>query len=253
MSDWDVVFFHAHPDDEAIFTGGTCARLAAEGYRPIVILATSGEGGLSDEMSRDHTARLRRSEAEAAAALIGAQVIFLGYPDSGLYGEHDDGFAHLPLEQTVDHLAVILRDIDPAALVVYDDNGIYGHPDHIQVNQVGRAAAAAAAIDTVYLSTVDREYLHFVETHVVVDAGLPDRATGLRLSSTTIGQPTVLIDLAIDVEAFLPNKRAAMAAHASQLPDESQVMRLTPQAFAAVYRWEWYCRQGPTSVLDQFS
>jgi hypothetical protein len=28
-----VVAFHAHPDDEVLLTGGTLARLAAEGHR----------------------------------------------------------------------------------------------------------------------------------------------------------------------------------------------------------------------------
>ena len=37
-----TVFFHAHPDDEAIFTGGTIARLAAAGHRVVVLVATGG-------------------------------------------------------------------------------------------------------------------------------------------------------------------------------------------------------------------
>ena len=38
-----VVFFHAHPDDEAIFTGGTMALLAAAGWRVVLVVATAGE------------------------------------------------------------------------------------------------------------------------------------------------------------------------------------------------------------------
>ncbi|HVW33567.1 MAG TPA: PIG-L family deacetylase, partial [Acidimicrobiia bacterium] len=41
-----IVFFHAHPDDEAIFTGGTMALLAGAGWRVVLVLATAGEQGV---------------------------------------------------------------------------------------------------------------------------------------------------------------------------------------------------------------
>ena len=45
MPSGTVVFFHAHPDDEAIFTGGTIARLADSGHRVVLVVATKGELG----------------------------------------------------------------------------------------------------------------------------------------------------------------------------------------------------------------
>lgn len=39
-----VLAFHAHPDDE-VLTGGTLARLAAEGNRVIIVVATDGVMG----------------------------------------------------------------------------------------------------------------------------------------------------------------------------------------------------------------
>jgi hypothetical protein len=33
-----IVAFHAHPDDEVLLTGGTIARLAAEGHRVIIVV-----------------------------------------------------------------------------------------------------------------------------------------------------------------------------------------------------------------------
>ncbi len=44
-----VVFFHAHPDDEAIATGGTMAKLSAAGHRVICVTATKGEHGEVDD------------------------------------------------------------------------------------------------------------------------------------------------------------------------------------------------------------
>jgi LmbE family N-acetylglucosaminyl deacetylase len=40
-----LVFFHAHPDDEAISTGGTMAKMAADGHRVVLVVATNGEEG----------------------------------------------------------------------------------------------------------------------------------------------------------------------------------------------------------------
>src|SRR5687768_17000399 len=44
-----VVFVHAHPDDEAIFTGGTMAQLAADGHRVVLVVCTGGELGLTTD------------------------------------------------------------------------------------------------------------------------------------------------------------------------------------------------------------
>jgi len=38
-----VVAFHAHPDDEVLLTGGTLARLAAQGHRVVIVMATDGD------------------------------------------------------------------------------------------------------------------------------------------------------------------------------------------------------------------
>jgi hypothetical protein len=35
-----VVFFHAHPDDEALATAGTMIKMSAAGHRVLLVLAT---------------------------------------------------------------------------------------------------------------------------------------------------------------------------------------------------------------------
>ena len=100
---------------------------------------------------------------------------------------------------------------------------------------------------TVYGATVDREYLHFVETHVVAEAGLVD---DLGLVRSRIGVPTVEVAVAVDVRAALAAKRAAIAAHASQIPESSSVLQLPDHHFADVYGWEWFVRWGARGPLD---
>jgi LmbE family N-acetylglucosaminyl deacetylase len=250
-----VVFFHAHPDDEAIFTGGTMTMLAAAGHRVVLVVATGGELGLPVLDTPDHLVAIRSQETERAAELLGTSAVhLLGFHDSGMPGDPANDaagcFWRSPVDDAAAALAAILSDESAAALVVYDETGIYGHPDHIQVHRVGHRAAALAGVATVYEATVDREYLHFVETHLVAEAIL----TGdLGLVRSHIGTPTVAITTAVDVRSTLDTKRAAMAAHASQIPETATALQLPVDRFAAVYGWEWYVRHGPPGPIDDLA
>src|SRR6266480_4443752 len=116
-----VVFVHAHPDDEAIFTAGTMRLLSEAGHRVVLVVATGGELGLphEDAAGPDHLAAVRRDETDAAAGLLG-----------------------VARTEVAGRLAAILEDEQASALVTYDETGIYGHPDHLQVH---RAASMAAS------------------------------------------------------------------------------------------------------------
>ena len=247
-----VVFFHAHPDDEAIFTGGTMALLAKGGVRVVLVVATSGELGTPEPGALD-LGRARRDETiESCAALGVDDVVFLGWADSGLDGQNPTGFCHADGAAVTASLRAAMAAFGPIdAFVSYDDHGIYGHPDHIKIHEVGRRAAQELDLPTLYEATVDREYLHFVETHVVVEAGLGERPIGRGLAATDLGLPTLLIDTAIDVHSVLDCKRTAMAAHASQLPADAPAFALGQVNFGAVYGYEWFVRRGPQSVLDE--
>jgi LmbE family N-acetylglucosaminyl deacetylase len=73
-----IVAFHAHPDDEVLLTGGTIARLAAEGHRVIIVVACDGDVLPGPRQGR------RLGELRASAAILGAAAAgWLGYADSG--------------------------------------------------------------------------------------------------------------------------------------------------------------------------
>ncbi len=286
-----VVFLHAHPDDEAIFTGGTLRLLADAGWRTVVVFATGGELGAPPRPAEgeatagpDEVADVRADESQVAAVELGvAKVHFLDFADSGLPTGHGfvpapGSLAAAPLDEVTDRVAEILVEEQAETVVTYDAHGIYGHPDHIVVHRAGVLAAGRCGLLTRYEATVDREYLHFVETHLVEEAhaagatpasllgtggsvndlrptepGEGDHDQGvarLGLAASGFGTPTVLVDLALDVAAALPTKRAAMAAHASQIPPTSSALLLDSHAFAEVYGLEWYLRFGPPGALD---
>jgi LmbE family N-acetylglucosaminyl deacetylase len=267
-----VVFFHAHPDDEAIFTGGTIYKLAAAGYRVVLVLATGGEQGVGccPLPPGGMMATVRAAETMAAAELLGiAQVAFLGYADSGMPGDPANSapgaFACADVDEAARRLAAICAQERAVALGSYDPGGIYRHPDHLQVHRVGARAAQIAGVATVYEATVDYEYLHFVDVHLVEGAsrsliegsdwsGMPSRSP--RASSRTpsrplahVGLPTAEITTVVDVRACLEVKRAAMAAHGSQIPETH--LGVSPEQFAAVYGYEWFVRRGPRGPIEQ--
>jgi LmbE family N-acetylglucosaminyl deacetylase len=118
------------------------------------------------------------------------------------------------------------------------------------VHRASTLAAGVAGTPTVYEATVDREYLHFVETHLVEQAIL---AGDLGMVRSHLGMPSVMITTAVDVSAKLDRKRAAMAAHASQIPETTSAFQLGLEQFSAVYGWEWFVRHGPPGPIDELT
>lgn len=244
-----VVFFHAHPDDEAIFTGGTMLGLRRAGHRVVLVVATAGELGARPADVAGCLGVRRRLETERAAALLGVhRVEFLGYQDSGMAGDPANSspraFCAAPTGEAAARLAAVLRDEAADAVVVYDERGVYGHPDHVKVHEVGLTAAAMAGVETVYESTIDGEYLHFVEEHLIDGAREPDT------HRRSVGVPSVFITTALDVRDVLATKRAALAAHESQVDPESWALTMPEHTFAQVYGYEFYVRRGPAGPID---
>ena len=245
-----VVFFHAHPDDEAIATGGTMAKLAAEGHRVVCVLATKGELGEVEEgfLSDGEALEARRvAETEASCRILGvARGEFLGYRDSDMMGRtgNDDPscFWRADIEEAATKLAALLEAEAADVLVVYDDHGNYGHPDHIQVHRVGVRAAELAGTPRVYESTFDRG--RFAELTALAQGGdLPDIPDTEGVDET-MGSPSWMITTKVDVRDYLDVKKAAMAAHASQIGETSFFLNMSDETFALAWGVEDYIRRG---------
>ena len=245
-----VAVIAPHPDDESIFCGATIARLADLGHRVVVVAAT--DGGAGRAVDRD-LATVRHAELDAAAAILGCHgVHHLGLGDSGLSAEpHAGSFAALDPSLCAAPLADLLRDLAVTDLICDPVGGIYPHHDHRQAHEVTLRTASLLGIESVLAMTVDREHLHFVETHLVVDA---HRSFELSAPGAPpgFGASTVEIDVEVRSEQpHLDRKRSAMAAHASQMPPHSAVMRLGPDAFRSVYGIEWFIRVGTDDTLER--
>jgi LmbE family N-acetylglucosaminyl deacetylase len=243
-----LVCFHAHPDDEAIMTGGTMARAARDGHRVVVVFATRGELGEVDDgvlAESEGLGERRAIESQRAADVLGvARVEFLGYWDSGMAGEDtngaDDAFASADVEAAAVRLAEILREEDAEVFTAYDERGGYGHPDHVMVHDVGLRAAALAGTPRVYCATVSREHFQMLarerlsELPPAVDVPDPDELD--------LGVAEARITTFVDVRPQLSLKRAAMAAHASQIGETSFFLSLDDDLFAETFGTEWFIR-----------
>ncbi len=256
-----VVFFHAHPDDEAIATGGTMAMLSSQGHRIVLVTATRGElGEIPDGLLSDGETLSERREDElaSACALLGvARHEYLGYRDSGMQGEqtNDDPecFWQADVEEAAKRLAVILNAEGADVVTFYDEHGGYGHPDHVQVHRVGLRASELAGVQRVFMSTMNRDHVMELaekakELGVSGFEDFEERREGL----DEFGTEAKYITTAIDVTAFLEAKRRAMAAHASQIAETSFFLAIPPEAFEAVWGTEWYIHVGsePTGELE---
>jgi LmbE family N-acetylglucosaminyl deacetylase len=242
-----VVVLHAHPDDEAIFTGVTLRRLADAGARTVLVAATAGELGESRVPLRvgETVPERRIVELEQAAALLGvSRLVLLGCRDSGLpgwsSGAHSRALAAADPVRLAARVAEIADDEGAATLVHDDEQGIYGHPDHQATSRIGATAAELVGA-TAYRVTVDREHLHVSarDRHLVHGAA--------RAAAVPFGRMTAEISLAIaGTPSELSAKRAAITAHASQIAEAD----VPADGFADAYGLEWFRRSGPPGVLD---
>ncbi len=254
---YTLVTFHAHPDDESITTSGTMARAKAEGHRVVLVVATRGELGeyAPDALAPGETLSDRRvAEQQAAAAVIGVDRLeFLGYHDSGMEGEptnDDEGsFARADIDEAATRLADILRDERADVLTVYDDHGGYGHPDHVQVHRVGVRAATLAGTGRVYESTMNRDFIQgMLATRGDEMPDAPEAPDPAQMDD--FGSPASIITTTVDVRDYVELKRAAMAAHASQIPADSFFLALPPDAFREAFGTEWYIRRDAPEIRE---
>jgi N-acetylglucosamine malate deacetylase 1 len=186
-----ILAIHAHPDDIETLGAGTLALLAAKGHRITIATMTAGDCGATDT-SLEETARIRKAEAAAAAALIGADYHCVGLPDLGVF--NDDAQRRRTTE--------ILRAVRPE-IVITGSPADY-HPDHEATSILVRDACFAAPVPnyktgpSAVLETIP--HLYFMDPIEGRDR------TGLK----------VMPEFGVDISAQIATKRAMLEKHVSQ-------------------------------------
>ena len=257
-----LVCFHAHPDDESIATGGTLARAKAEGHRTVLVVATGGDHGEvpPDLAHGESLVDRRRVETQRSCEVLGVdRLVWLGYADSGMTGwaqNADPGaFLNAPLDEVAERLAAVLRDERADVLTTYDWHGGYGHPDHIQVHRVGHRAAELARTPRVFESTMNRDAMirFFRMAREMGVAPEPDGEDwdpeGPADDGNPFGTPEAEITLAVDVVAFVEQKRRSIRCHASQITDAGFFSQMPDDVFAMVFGTEHFIERGGTPPM----
>jgi LmbE family N-acetylglucosaminyl deacetylase len=248
-----LVAFHAHPDDETLTQGGSIAKAVDEGHRVVIVYATGGERGQAPDgllAPGESLVERRVLEAERSAAALGtARLVWLGYVDSGMMGtadNHDPAcFWQAEVDEAAERLAAVLREEAADVLTIYDENGNYGHPDHVQVHRVGLRAAELAAVPEVLEVTMSRDHVRSLidaaaDLGIVPDGEWPDFDD----PDLVFGVPASAITTTVDVTPWLDRKRKAMEAHASQIIDMGPFFAMPDDVFAAALGTEFYIRHG---------
>lgn len=225
----------AHPDDESFGAGGIMALAAAAGNPVWVLCATNGDqGGKPGEVGVDHSLDpdIRREELRCACQALGvAEPIFLGYRDSGMegWGAPEGSLSLAPVEEAVERILAVIRQLRPAVIVTFDPGGVYGHPDHVACSAVATEAYRQAAAEpggpvALYHQALPRSAVLGMQAAMAAqrlasgDTSEPtedDRRQGeafLRLA-----RPDEEITTIVSISAVLERKAAALACHDSQM------------------------------------
>jgi len=247
-----LLLVHAHPDDEAIATGGVMMKARADGHRVVLVTATRGEVGeihnMDEASSRPRLGEIREKELETAARILGVnRGEFLDYRDSGMAGtadnENPSSFHMAPLNEAAGKLMTILHEEKPDVVVTYGEEGSYGHPDHVKAHYVTVAALdqMLRASDSwspkkLYFPAIPQSLLDGFQEM------MPEEFRQQVESSTIqiIGTPDELVTTRIDVSDYVARKRDAFRAHVSQNDPNSFFATMQDQMYELAFGTEYF-------------
>ncbi len=198
LPNWrSVLVVVAHPDDESFGLGAVLATFS--GASVVVLCFTHGEASTLHGVEGDLTS-LRERELAAAGQVLGADPpVLLSYPDGAL--------AMVGVDELSRHVAAVADQVGADGLLVFDTDGVTGHPDH-----VAATAAAVAAAD---------------RSGVPVLGWTVPRAVAAALNAEYgadfTGQEDADIDLVVTVDRTL--QLAAISCHPSQAVPGSLLWR----------------------------
>lgn len=256
-----MLLVHAHPDDETINNGVTMAKYAATGVAVTLVICTRGEEGevLVTELANlasnkdDKLGEYREIELKNAMNELGIKDFrFLGFPnkkwrDSGMMGmpqnERDDVFWQADLDEAANDLVKVILEIKPQVLITYDDFGGYGHPDHIKAHRVAMRAAEIALnqgwqIEKIYHNTMPKSVIQMgIEKMREVGS---DFFGAESVDDLPFAKPDELVTTVINAPEYVPQKLAAMKAHATQISIDGPFFALSDNLGLEIWGDEYY-------------
>lgn len=119
----NILAVGAHPDDIEILCAGTLALYARGGHAVSMAVFTHGDMG-DLQIPPEKLSKIRKTESEAAAAIIGARLIWPGVMDE-----------HVFANETQRRIMIdLIRTADPDVILTHSPNDY--HPDHRYTSQL---------------------------------------------------------------------------------------------------------------------
>jgi mycothiol conjugate amidase Mca len=260
-----IMIVHAHPDDEAIVTGGVLARYSAEGIRTVLVTATLGEEGeiVVPEMNtpevKARLAEVRLEELRQAVAILSIDTLeILGYRDSGMVGSesnsHPDSFNMADLDQATGRLVRLVRAYRPQVLVSYNEFGGYGHPDHIACHKITVAAFDAAGDGArypdagtpwtplkLYYTNLPRRRMQQAWEQMK-ERGLPTPLDDPEFDIARFSVPDEQITTAVEVGDYVQRKLDALLVHRTQIAPDGRFTAIPADIRREMFNYEYFTR-----------
>ena len=198
-----------HPDDETLGCGGTILRTTDAGGVADIAFVTDGSRSHSRFMDPTDLAGVRRSEATAAATVLGVgpgRVHFLGFVDGRLDDDHDTAAAAL---------ADLVSDLRPDHVLV--PSRLDQQRDHLAARRAALAAVRRSGGGAEVLEFPIWFWHHWPWIPLPLTADHTLRRAIRQSARRRFGlQALSAFDRAVDVGDVLERKRAALACHQTQ-------------------------------------
>lgn len=123
----NVLAIGAHGDDNEAFCAGTLAQCRRRGDHVIMCVVTDGRGRPMGDP--DQIAAIRKQEAQAAADVIGAELVWMGIPDGRLWVN----------DETRHQFIEVIRATNADVILTHPPEDY--HPDHNATSQLVMDAA----------------------------------------------------------------------------------------------------------------
>jgi LmbE family N-acetylglucosaminyl deacetylase len=202
----------AHPDDESFGLGAVIDSFISSGTRVSVLCLTEGE--TSTLGAGINLAKMRREELASASRELGVSgTVLHHHPDGALRTV----CRHLLAGEVVDEVGAVRAE----GLLVFDDSGVTGHPDH--------ASATSAALLAAHV--LDLPVLAWTLPEAVAD-----RLNAELDGSEFRGRPPDEIDISLTVDRA-HQVRASRAHHTQAVPTSPLWRRLELLGDMEHLRW----------------